>query len=176
MVLGAVDRRVAGVTERIIRTFILPIKYDPVVRLNRSTDISLRILMLGAAHDDRLTIEELAESLVVPRHHLAKVVQRLQHMGLLETVRGRRGGVRLATAAQDTSIGRIVRELEGETEVVDCDGEQACPLSQGCRLRGALRTAQEAFYAALDPITIGDLAAPPTRQVLLSLSLGHGRR
>src|SRR5689334_21173904 len=125
--------------------------------------------MLGAARDDLLTIDELAASLAVPRHHLAKVVQKLQHMGLLETVRGRSGGVRLAPAARDSSVGGLIRELEGETEVVDCSGDPACPLSQGCRLRGALKRAQEAFYASLDPITIGDLTAPPVRQVLLSL-------
>nr|WP_296069269.1 Rrf2 family transcriptional regulator [uncultured Actinoplanes sp.] len=142
------------------------------MRLNRSTDITLRILMLGAVRDGLLTIDELSAALVVPRHHLAKVVQRMQHLGLLETVRGRHGGVRLASDAADTSIGRIVRELEGETEVVDCDGDPGCPLSQGCTLRGALRRAQEAFYAALDPITVRDLAAPPYRQVLL----GIGRR
>jgi len=126
--------------------------------------------MLSATRDDRLTIDELAESLAVPRHHLAKVVQRLQHRGLLETVRGRSGGVRLAADAHTTSIGDLVRELEGETEVADCEGDPVCPLSQGCRLRAALRRAQEAFYATLDPITVGDLCAPPTRQVLLSLS------
>ncbi|MEU8606511.1 Rrf2 family transcriptional regulator [Actinoplanes sp. NPDC048791] len=139
------------------------------MRLNRSTDISLRILMLSAVRDDRLTIDELADSLVVPRHHLAKVVQRLQHLGLLETVRGRSGGVRLAGTAHTASIGGLVRTLEGETEVVDCQGEPGCPLSRGCLLRAALRRAQEAFYAALDPITVGDLSAPPARQVLLSL-------
>ncbi|RQW95327.1 RrF2 family transcriptional regulator [Micromonospora inaquosa] len=142
------------------------------MRLNRSTDISLRILMLSAVRDDRLTIDELAEVLAVPRHHLAKVVQRLQHLGLLETVRGRSGGVRLAGIAHTASIGGLVRKLEGDTEVVDCEGEQACPLSRDCLLRGALRRAQEAFYATLDPITVGDLIAPPARQVLLSL----GRR
>jgi Rrf2 family nitric oxide-sensitive transcriptional repressor len=125
--------------------------------------------MLGAVRDDLLTIDELAESLAVPRHHLAKVVQRLQHLGVLETVRGRGGGVRLAAAARTASIGGLVRELEGGTEVVDCEGEPVCPLIQGCRLRGALRRAQEAFYGALDPITVGDLTAPPARQVLLSL-------
>jgi Rrf2 family nitric oxide-sensitive transcriptional repressor len=143
-----------------------------VVRLNRSTDIGLRVLMLGAARDELFTVEQLAQLLDVPRHHLAKVVQRLQHLGLIETVRGRGGGVRLAAGARAASIGGLVRELEGQTEVVDCDGEPACPLSPGCRLRGALRRAQEAFYAALDPITVGELSEPPARQVLLSL----GRR
>lgn len=139
------------------------------MRLNRSTDIGLRILMLGATRQGLLTIDELADAVAVPRHHLAKVVQRLQHLGLLETVRGRSGGVRLAAAAATASVGGLVRELEGETEVVDCTGDPACPLSQGCRLRGALRRAREAFYATLDPITINDLTAPPVRQVLSSL-------
>ncbi|GIH25947.1 HTH-type transcriptional repressor NsrR [Acrocarpospora phusangensis] len=139
------------------------------MHLNRSTDIGLRVLMLSAARDDLRTIDELAESLAVPRHHLAKVVQRLHHLGLLETVRGRSGGVRLAPEAATTSVGRLVRELEGGTEVVDCDGTPPCPLSQGCRLRGALRRAQEAFYVALDPITVGDLTQPPAKQLLLSL-------
>jgi Rrf2 family nitric oxide-sensitive transcriptional repressor len=125
--------------------------------------------MLGAVRDDLLTIDELAESLAVPRHHLAKVVQRLQHLGVLETVRGRSGGVRLAAAARTASIGGLVRELEGGTEVVDCVGEPVCPLIQGCRRRGARRRALEAFSGALDPITVGDLTAPPARQVLLSL-------
>ncbi|OJF11661.1 RrF2 family transcriptional regulator [Couchioplanes caeruleus] len=142
------------------------------MRLQRSTDIGLRILMLGATRDDRLTIDELAEALAVPRHHLAKVVQRLHHLALIETVRGRSGGVRLAATTPAASLGGIVRALEGDSEVVDCDGEPACPLSGGCRLRGALRRAQEAFYTSLDPITVGDLAAPPARKLLLSL----GRR
>ncbi|GAA2657755.1 RrF2 family transcriptional regulator [Paractinoplanes durhamensis] len=140
------------------------------MRLNRSTDISLRILMLGAVQRGLLTVDHLAESLNVPRHHLAKVVQRLQHLGLLETVRGRHGGVRLTPAATTASIGGIVRELEGGTEVVDCEGEAVCPLAGGCRLRGALAAAQEAFYTALDPITVGDLTSPPARQVLLTLA------
>ncbi len=139
------------------------------MRLNRSTDIGLRILMLAAARDDRFTIDELADGLVVPRHHLAKVVQRLQRMGLLETVRGRGGGVRLAAAGRGASVGGIVRELEGGTEVVECDGVSPCPLQAGCRLRGALHRAQEAFYRSLDPITVEDLTAPPTREVLLSI-------
>ncbi|MGX6604292.1 RrF2 family transcriptional regulator [Micromonosporaceae bacterium Da 78-11] len=139
------------------------------MRLNRSTDIGLRILMLGAVSDDLFTVDRLAESLNVPRHHLAKVVQRLQHLGLLETVRGRSGGVRLTPQAPAASVGALVRHMEGETEVIECDGEAPCPLRHGCRLRSALRQAQEAFYLALDPITVGELTSTPTREVLLTL-------
>jgi Rrf2 family transcriptional regulator, nitric oxide-sensitive transcriptional repressor len=139
------------------------------VRLNRSTDIGLRILMLTAARGGQQTIEEAAVALDVPRHHLAKVVQRLQRLALLETVRGRGGGVRLTATAAETTIGGVIRSLEDEVEVVVCDGAVPCPLRGGCRLRGALARAQEAFYASLDEVTLGSLTGTPTGPILLSL-------
>ncbi|NMO49600.1 Rrf2 family transcriptional regulator [Actinoplanes sp. TBRC 11911] len=137
--------------------------------LNRATDIGLRVLMLAAATNGRHTIDDLAESLVVPRHHLAKVVQTLQHLNLLDTVRGRHGGVSLAEGAVNVSVGGVVRTLEADEEVVDCDEPAACPLRHACRLRRALWQAQEAFYASLDEVTIGDLTRKPSGEVLLSL-------
>ncbi|WP_344172288.1 Rrf2 family transcriptional regulator [Pilimelia columellifera] len=139
------------------------------MRLNRSTDIGLRVVMFAASHDGgQHTIDELAEALAVPRHHLAKVVQRLQRLGAVGTVRGRAGGVRITTAGLATTVGTLVRAFEGEAEVVECD-EPVCPLRHGCRLRGALRAAQEAFYRSLDPVTIAELIRSPTREVLLTL-------
>lgn len=62
-----------------------------------------------------------------------------------------------------------MRALEGEGDVVDCEGATPCPLNAACRLRGALRRAQEAFYASLDPLTVDDLAQAPTGPVLVAL-------
>ncbi|MEU7838190.1 Rrf2 family transcriptional regulator [Nonomuraea sp. NPDC049129] len=64
---------------------------------------------------------------------LGQGAARLQHLGLLETVRGRSGGVRLAATARTASIGGLVRELEGGTEVVDCDGDPIQPQRAGDR-------------------------------------------
>ncbi|TDC39386.1 Rrf2 family transcriptional regulator [Micromonospora sp. 15K316] len=139
------------------------------MQLNQSTDIGLRVVMLLGTRGGKTTVDELAQSLAVPRNHLAKIVQRLQHLGLIETIRGRGGGVLLADGATTASIGGLIRRLEADGEVVNCD-TPACPLRAGCRLRGALRRAQEAFYASLDEVTIGDLLHPPTRDLLLSLT------
>jgi Rrf2 family nitric oxide-sensitive transcriptional repressor len=59
---------------------------------------------------------------------------------------------------------------------VDCDGTVPCPLRGACVLRGALRRAQEAFFAALDPLTVNDLVAAPTGPLLLGISGGSGSR
>lgn len=141
------------------------------MRLTKFTDLSLRAVMRLAVADgpEAPTTREMAGSLGVPYTHLAKVVTRLQHLGVVEARRGRGGGLRLTALGGAASVGWLVRELEGEGEVVDCDGDPPCPLRAACRLRGALRRAQRAFYESLDPLTVQDLVASPTGPVLLSL-------
>ncbi|MFF0460169.1 RrF2 family transcriptional regulator [Streptomyces mexicanus] len=140
------------------------------MRLLRSTDMALRVLMrLAVAGETSPTTREVAADMGVPYTHAAKVVAELQHRGLVETRRGRGGGLSLTEAGRGASVGKIVRALEGEGDVADCEGATPCPLNADCRLRGALRRAQEAFYATLDPLTIADMVAPPTGPLLLGL-------
>ncbi|WP_007024946.1 RrF2 family transcriptional regulator [Saccharomonospora iraqiensis] len=141
------------------------------MQLNRSTDIALRVLMFIAVRDGRHRVDDLAEALAVPRHHLAKVVQRLQHTGLLTTVRGRSGGVELEPGAREIPVGTVVRWFEGDDEVVGCE-DPPCPLRGGCRLRSALHRAHEAFLRSLDEVSLADLVHDPTGPVLLTI----GRR
>ncbi|MCE6997139.1 Rrf2 family transcriptional regulator [Saccharothrix sp. S26] len=138
------------------------------MHLIRSTDIALRVVMLLATDGGRLTVDQLADALEVPRHHLAKVVQRLQRHRFVATARGRTGGVGVPAATLDASVGAIVRALEGDGEVVDCEGPP-CPLRGGCHLRSALRAAQSAFLAVLDGVTVRALVAEPAGPVLLGL-------
>ncbi|MEI7034607.1 Rrf2 family transcriptional regulator [Streptomyces pratensis] len=144
------------------------------MRLTRFTDVALRVLMRLAVAEagDPPTTREVAAAMRVPYTHTAKVVARLQHLDLLDARRGRGGGLTLTATGRAASIGSLVRELEGAEEVVECEGDTPCPLRSGCRLRGALRQAQEAFYAYLDPITVTDLVASPTGPLLLGIGSG----
>ncbi|MFD7130154.1 RrF2 family transcriptional regulator [Streptomyces sp. NPDC059894] len=141
------------------------------MRLLRSTDLALRVLMrLAVAGETTPTTRDVAAAMEVPYTHAAKVVAELQHMGLLEARRGRGGGLALTGKGRTASVGAVVRAFEGDGDVVDCEGGTApCPLSSGCRLRGALRRAQEAFFASLDPLTIADMIAEPTGPLLLGI-------
>ncbi len=162
-------------------TYYRPLIWSPrfalvsllLVRLTKSTDLALRIAMRLAVVDRESppTTREVADAMAVPYTHAAKVVTRLQHLGVVEARRGRGGGLCLTHAGRTGSLGRLVRELEGVGDVVGCEEEPPCPLRAACRLRSALRTAQDAFYAALDPITVEDLVASPTGPVLMGLPL-----
>ncbi|MER7959762.1 Rrf2 family transcriptional regulator [Streptomyces sp. NPDC096030] len=148
------------------------------MRLTRFTDLALRAVMRLAVpgtpgQESAVTTREVAEVMAVPYAHMAKVVTRLQHLGVVEARRGRGGGLTLTETGRRASVGWLVRTLEGEEEVVECDGETPCPLRAACRLRGALRHAQEAFYASLDPLTVADLVESPTGPVLVSLGIRH---
>ncbi|MFE1441758.1 RrF2 family transcriptional regulator [Streptomyces sp. NPDC058739] len=142
------------------------------MRLTKFSDLALRAVMRLAVceEDDSPTTREVAEAVAVPYAHMAKVVSRLRQLGVVEARRGRGGGLDLTPFGRRASIGWLVRELEGEGDVVACEGDPPCPLRGACRLRGALRTAQQAFYATLDPLTVGDLVGPPTGPVLIGLS------
>ncbi|MER6239381.1 Rrf2 family transcriptional regulator [Streptomyces clavifer] len=146
------------------------------MRLTRFTDVALRVLMrlaVASESEDPPTTREVAATMQVPYTHAAKVVARLQHLGLVDARRGRGGGLTLTGAGRSASIGGLVRQLEGPGEVVDCDGDTPCPLRSACRLRSALRLAEEAFYTSLDPITVADLVSSPTGPLLIGISAGR---
>ncbi|MFS8201740.1 RrF2 family transcriptional regulator [Streptomyces sp. CWNU-52B] len=142
------------------------------MRLLRSTDLALRVLMrLAVADGVTPTTRQVAAGVEVPYTHAAKVVAELQHLGLLDARRGRGGGLTLTEKGRTASVGALVRVFEGEGDVVDCEGAAPCPLHTGCRLRVALRRAQEAFYASLDPLTITDMVSAPTGPLLLGITM-----
>ncbi|WP_037669172.1 Rrf2 family transcriptional regulator [Streptomyces griseus] len=141
------------------------------MRLLRSTDLALRVLMrLAVAGGTTPTTREVAAGMQVPYTHLAKVVAELQHLGLVDARRGRGGGLTLTEQGRTASVGAVVRSFEGTGDVVDCEGPAPCPLNSACRLRAALRRAQEAFFASLDPLTVTDVVAEPTGPLLLEIS------
>src|SRR5215469_2956994 len=131
------------------------------MRLLASTDIALRVLMtLGQAKSrEPMNVGMLAERLGgLSRNHLHKIVQDLSSLGLVRTVRGAGGGVRLAAPIDDIRIGSLIRTLEEDHALVECfraDGG-SCVLTPGCRLKGMLAEAKESFYASLDRQTLAD--------------------
>lgn len=84
-------------------------------------------------------------------------------MGLLETTRGRGGGMRLMKPARLINVGAVVRATETDFTVVECfdpDNNQ-CRLSSHCRLQSVLGQAIKSFFSVLDNLTLEDLMVPP---------------
>lgn len=135
------------------------------MRLNMQTDYALRLLMLLAVNTDALvTIAAVADRFSISRNHLMKVAHTLGKAGVVETVRGRAGGLRLARPASEIIVGDVVRQMEGDFALVECfqGGKGECLITPACRLKGALQEAMSAFLATLDGYSIRDLTTRNT--------------
>src|SRR5690606_5887953 len=114
------------------------------MRLTRQTNYAIRILMYCAVANDRLSrIPEIAAAYSVSELFLFKILQPLVENKLVETVRGRNGGVRLGRPADQITLFDVVRVTEENFAMAECFSEEAteCPLVDACGLNAALREA-----------------------------------
>jgi Rrf2 family iron-responsive transcriptional regulator len=130
------------------------------MRLTRQTNYAIRILMYCAANEGRLSrIPEIAAAYSVSELFLFKILQPLVEAGLVETVRGRNGGVRLGRPADHITLFDVVRITEENFAMAECFENDAteCPLVDSCGLNAALREALNAFFEVLMRHSIEDL-------------------
>jgi Rrf2 family nitric oxide-sensitive transcriptional repressor len=134
------------------------------MRLTDYTDYTLRVLMFCALNPERsITIAELATSHAISKNHLMKIVNDLARQGLLQTTRGRGGGLRLLKPAAQINIGEVVRSTETDFRMVECFDpiSNACTLTAHCQLKRVISSALKSYLAELDKVTLADIIPPP---------------
>ncbi|WP_142850021.1 Rrf2 family transcriptional regulator [Telmatospirillum sp. J64-1] len=129
------------------------------MRITRYTDYALRVLLyLAVRPDEVVTIRAIAECYGISENHLMKVVHKLGQIGVVQTVRGRGGGLKLARPPEEISLGAVVRATEDDLALVECLDSTAntCPIAGGCGLTGIVNEALAAFLAVLDRYSLAD--------------------
>ena len=130
------------------------------MRLTRQTNYAIRMMMYCAANPDELSrVPVIARSYGVSELFLFKILQPLVEAGLMETVRGRNGGVRLARPAGEITLLDVVTVTEDGFSMAECfESDTAdCPLVDNCALNAALRKALNAFFEVLADHTFADM-------------------
>ena len=132
------------------------------MRLTTRTNLAMRTLMFCAANPGQIVRrQDVADACQGSENHLAQVIHLLARAGFLRTIRGRSGGLMLARAPEDITIGEVFRTFEAPVPFTECFGGEGgdCPLVAVCRLKCILTEALESFYARLDQATILDLVS-----------------
>ncbi|WP_066053765.1 RrF2 family transcriptional regulator [Robertmurraya korlensis] len=131
------------------------------MQLTTYTDYTLRVLIfLGMqTSSEKSNIKEISSFYNISNNHLSKVVYELGKLGLIETVRGRNGGIRLAKEPAQINIGSIVRLTESPINMVECFDEtrNTCRISPACKLKHVLNEALNSYLKVLDGYTLEDL-------------------
>lgn len=132
------------------------------MQLTRYSDYSLRVLIFTSLKEDgtRITVSDIATHFDISRNHLLKVVHHLSKLGFLHTTRGKGGGIALGLPAAEINIGEVIRKVEANLDVIDCN-QPPCPIQPACKLKGVLNEATRAFMSVLDQYTLADMINNP---------------
>ena len=129
--------------------------------LGRHTDYASRVLLHLATRGNNTltTVKEIADQRVLPAPFVRRVVGRLARTGLLETVRGAGGGVRLARPSREIFLLDVVNAMENHIVLNRCVcTPAACPLSDDCPVRHAWTRATRTLESHMAEVSFADLA------------------
>lgn len=131
------------------------------MRLTRQSSYAIRSLVYCAVNEPQLSrVADIARAHAISELFLFKLIKPLVENGLLKTVRGRHGGIRLGRPAAEITLLDVIQLTEESFAMAECfeGGDVSCPLVDNCDLNGALREALGAFFEVLDGYTIADMA------------------
>lgn len=106
-----------------------------LIRISDAAALALHTVDYLARNRERyVRAQEIAEQLEVSEHHLQKVHQRLSKEGLIQSIRGPKGGVQLAKDPSEITLMEIYEAIEGPFSPNRCMlGEPTCK-REGCLL------------------------------------------
>jgi Rrf2 family protein len=137
------------------------------MKITSQEEYGLRCLLklAGAEEGHSLTIPEIAAAEGLSPPYVAKLLSVLRQAGLIESVRGRAGGYRLARNPVDITLGSVLMVL-GEPLYEDpgycqrhagTETEGNCVHHGGCTLRALWQTLENWMRNTLNQISLADL-------------------
>lgn len=150
-----------------------------MIRMTKQTDYGFVLLAELARCGERKTnAPELAAATRLPQPMVAKILKLLARAGLVQSLRGVRGGYRLMRDPREIDAAEIVRALEGPVALTVCiegtPGE--CVHEHYCSVRGYWDKVNRAIEQALRGVTLADLMPPASEESpLVQLGVGGNR-
>ncbi len=134
-----------------------------MLRLSKLTDYAVVVLAgldRAAATDRIVAVPELALASGLAEPTVAKVLKILGQAGLVEGLRGARGGYRLGRALHDIPLSEVIVAFDGPIALTACvDGAMGgCEAEAMCPVRCRWDPVNRAIRDALAHVTVADLA------------------
>jgi len=110
-----------------------------------------------------VSLNDLAQSQRISNKYLEPMMTTLKIAGLVESVRGKLGGYRLAAPAKSITLWDIYSKLDTSSTLIEClyqevNQKSACPLLQTCAAHEVWEDLSAAMVSVLQSKNIQDLA------------------
>jgi Rrf2 family protein len=136
------------------------------MRLSRRSEYGLRALIDLVRHDDvgPISLHALAQRNNLPPKFLEQIMAKLKRGGVVRTSLGSHGGYEMAQDAEEISVGRVIRLLDGALAPLGCVSLRfyepcSCPDEAACALRDVMLDVRDNILEILDRETLAQLAA-----------------
>lgn len=136
--------------------------------ISRKTDYALRMLTdLVRSEGGVLSVRACAAANDVPYSFARSIQHDLARAGIIESLRGSHGGMRLAVNPAEVTLLRVVEALQGPTELSACatagpDGG-VCPRAESCCYNPIWAGACELLASYLSSVTLAQVAGGVAR-------------
>ena len=121
---------------------------------------ALRLMLDLAIHSEgsAVPLRDVAQRQEISDKYLEQIVTQLSRAGLVRSVRGAGGGYLLTRTPEGSTVGEILRVLEGSLAPVSCaDGVGCCERADRCVTVEVWREIQAAVDGVVDHLTLADL-------------------
>lgn len=142
------------------------------MKLSTRSRYGTRLLVDMARHFSQgpIHLSDIARRQGVSVKYLEQIIIPLKKAGLVQSVRGPKGGHQLARPPAEITVAEIVSVLEDGLNLVECtERPEVCERAEICPTRIVWAEATQAMLARLKSITLADLArlpAPEERELL----------
>jgi Rrf2 family protein len=138
-----------------------------MIRLSKKVEYGLLALQFIAFRpEEKFSSKEIAEYYGISFELLSKVLQQLQKLQYITSVKGVHGGYILTKEPSQISVGDVIRDLSSEkkslVECTDIHKNHECYAFEKCTLKTPLQVIQRKINDAFNLFTIQDLVSTDT--------------
>lgn len=134
--------------------------------LSQKAKYALKALLALSAlpEGELLQGAEIAGQQNIPKKFLDLILLELRKHGLVESARGKKGGYALGLPAEDITVGRVIRAVDGPLAPIACASVTSyrrcpdCDNENTCMVRRMMRDVRDATAGILDHISLADAA------------------
>lgn len=131
-----------------------------MLKINKKVEYALMCLkfMSQKRADELTSAREVCEKFHTPFDTTAKVMQTLNHHGILSSVKGIKGGYRLERALEDISYMEVSELIDGKKSEVFCQGHKGlCELYQTCNIVTPVELLDKKIRQFLHELSLAEL-------------------